>query len=195
MLADPPSPETTSDYRNAAARPTGKRIAPESLRVVAEKLAFERVGILRLRILLVSTVDSEVFVDDTATVRLSVGTTFGKTFEAFDTYFDDGSCLMTWVQTPALTAQQIIDDTGRTGTGDFARDLLAHRTAVAVRTAAGLTALRIADVDAHLAIGEHYMLREIPLGLAWRYVLTLLVFVTLGAMGLAKILTAVARSF
>ena len=48
---------------------------------------------------------------------------------------------MTWVQTPALTAKAFIDDTGNTGTGDFARDLLAHRTAVAVRTATRRTVL------------------------------------------------------
>ena len=140
VLEEPLAPETTSDYRRPAPRPSGERIALESRRGLFEKLRFERVGIFRTRILL-NTIDSEIFVDDTTTVRLTVGRTFGKTFEAFDTYFDDGSCLMTWVQTPALTAKAIIDDTGSTGTGDFARDLLAHRTAVAVRTATRRTVL------------------------------------------------------
>jgi hypothetical protein len=192
LLDEPQAPDPTSDYRSAAPHPVVTHIASESRRVLVQKLAFERLGILRLQVLF-ARIDSEIVVDDTATVRLTVGKSGGKTFEAFDTYFDDGFCLMTWVQTPALTARKVIDDTGRTGTGDLARDLLAHRTAVAQRTSTGHTALHFANVEAHLALSRHYMLHEMPLSLAWRYVLSLIVVVTFGVMIVVKLVMVVTR--
>lgn len=193
ILDEPPTSETTSDYRKPASRPATRRIASDSRHALVAKLRFDRVGILRIRILL-STIDSELFVDDTETVRLTVGRSVGKTFEAFDTYFDDGSCLMTWIATPALAAKKFTDDMGHTGTGDFARDLLAHRTAVAVRSATGGTALRLADLDSHIAVGQHYMLHEIPLSLAWRYVLSLVLVSAFALATLVKIVLGLAHS-
>ena len=78
ILDEPPTSETTSDYRKPASRPATRRIASDSRHALVAKLRFDRVGILRIRILL-STIDSELFVDDTETVRLTVGRSVGKT--------------------------------------------------------------------------------------------------------------------
>jgi hypothetical protein len=142
--------------------------------------------------MLVSHIDTEVLLDRDGLVRL----TLGSTLEAFDTYFDNGSCTMTWIRLPqaALPSQRAeLGKTGRIGTGNLADDLALHRARVAELVATGLTPLRMEGVDDYLELARHYVLRELPLTMAARYVFRLLCFVAIGGMVVAGILLAITR--
>ena len=116
--------------------------------------------------------------------------------EVFDTYFDDGSCTMTWIWLPTavLPSQRAeFAKLGRIGTGDLAGDLALHRARVAELVATGLTPLTMEGVDDYLRLERHYVLREIPLKIATTYALGFFCFIAIGGMVVARIVLAIVR--
>jgi hypothetical protein len=185
-LPDPIARETEVGYRVRQPDAPTRRIASEEQRRTAERLGFRRLGVFRQTTLLFSRVDTEVFVDDDSVARLSSS----KTFDVFDTYLDDGSCVMTWTRLSTPGGKRVVAETGEIGTGDLEQDLQLHRARVAKRGVAGRTPLKMTGADDYAAMAKHYMLREIPLSIAMRYAMMLFFMIALGVFVAARVAMA-----
>jgi len=186
-LPDPTAAETEVGYRVRPPEKRIRRVATDEQRRIAERLGFRRLGVFRQTTLLVSKIDTEIFANESGVVRLSSG----KTFDAFDTYLDDGSCVMTWSRLTVPGGKSVIAETGTGGTGDLAEDLETHRAQVAKRGLTGRTPLELASAEDYAAITKHYFLHELPLALATRYAMMLLFVIALGAFVVVRIAMAI----
>jgi hypothetical protein len=98
------------------------------------------------------------------------------------TYFDDGSCVLTWSHVPQTQSWHMLDS--RAGDGDIDVDLAAHREAIARWSdARSCRALAVGGPEALPALIRHYYRYVVPLPMAFM-ALTNATMLTLGVLGL-----------
>jgi hypothetical protein len=179
-------PDATGEvpYREALARSDEPKLADAAISTQAAALGLRYVGVAEERSLF-NRIRKDVWLDAERTLQLHsrhrlLADHAPRSVYHFSTYFQDGSCMLTWSHPPQTPSDDRL--ASRAGSGELARDLEDHRAAVAGwAEQRGTQPLVVDGPDAVAGLLDHYYRYVVPKSMAVSYLIGLLLLLLIAS--------------